>query len=59
MHGFVFLLVMVIKACYGNGLVLLHHVLILSLKLPVHQLFDSLIKVTVILVFVSLIHLAA
>jgi len=59
MHGFVFLLVMVIKACYGNGLVLLHHVLILSLKVPVHQLFDSLIKVTVILVFVSLIHLAA
>ena len=58
MHGFVFLLVMVIKASYGNGLVLLHHVLILSLKVPVHHLFDSLIKVTVILVFGSLIHLA-
>ena len=59
MHGFIFLLVMVIKACCGDGLVLLHHVLILFLKVPVHQLFDCLIRVTVILVFVSLMHLVA
>jgi hypothetical protein len=47
MHGFIFFLVMFIKAFYGNGLVLLHGVLlILSLKLPIHQLFDSVVKVS-------------
>lgn len=49
---------MVIKASYGNGLVLLHDVLILPLKVPVQQLFDSP-KWQLSCFVISLIHLAA